>query len=78
MCFGDNSGSSTIGRARFDSGNPCGDSSEDDCNGPNFPGSGTMLGVFIDSINASPSTLNPAITQADQHFLDGSVTSATR
>lgn len=78
MCFGDNSGSSTIGRASLDTGTPCGNSSEDDCNGPNFPGGGTMLGVFIDSISASPSTLSPAIAQADQHFLDGSVTTGAR
>ncbi|MCI0342243.1 MAG: IPT/TIG domain-containing protein [Planctomycetales bacterium] len=78
MCIGgtSSSGAGVLGTAWFDSGSPCGNSSEDDCLGSQFGGSGGTLGVFSASV---PTTaLSPALSQADQPNLDGSVTSGTR
>ena len=81
MCIGGTSsaGSGVLGTAMFDGGNPlCGDSSENDCTGVQFGGSGSTLGVFTASISAPGSALSPALSQADQKYLDGSVATGTR
>ncbi len=78
MCIGgtSSSGAGVLGTAWFDSGNPCGNSSEDDCLGSQFGGSGGTLGVFSASVPSA--SLSPALSPSDQPYLDGSVTSGTR
>jgi hypothetical protein len=81
MCIGgtSSSGGGVLGTAWFDSGNPlCGNSSEDDCLGTQFGGSGSTLGVFTASFGAPGTFPAPALSQADQKYFDGSVTSGTR
>jgi len=80
MCVGgiSSSGSGVLGTAWLDTGTPCGNSTEDDCLGPQFGGSGSTLGVFTQSVSASGGSLSPALSQADQKYLDGSVNSGAR
>jgi hypothetical protein len=80
MCIGgtSSSGGGVLGTAWFDGGNPCGNSSEDDCLGAPYGGSGSTLGVFTASFGAPGSFPSPALSQADQKYFDGSVTTGAR